>query len=77
MDVSSIVANTGVDLEIAELICEIEEKHGHEVHMAIEPIYNDHDLSSAPSWWVEFKDIIATFHTLEEVRTFFLEECEA
>lgn len=75
IDSKILSLNTGVDPEISELICEIEEKYGHEVHMVIEPIFNNND-DNGFNWWVEFKNVQKALNTFEDVKTFFLEGCD-
>lgn len=68
---------TNDELQLSKLIFAIEEKYGYETHMVIEEIYKDNDSNDGPNWWVEFQDTKKALDTLEDVKTFFLEECEA
>jgi hypothetical protein len=73
------------EIPLFDLIFAVEDKHGVDTHMVIEAVsknpnkdVDDFDITDDEVlWWVEFKDDRKVLNSFEEVRTFFLEECEA
>lgn len=73
------------DLPIMEVILAAEEKHGIDTHMVIEAVPKHKDSPSEMEdasdddvvWYVEFKNIIKTFFSFDDVKKFLLEEANA
>jgi hypothetical protein len=68
--------NLGIDFEVSNLIFEAEQKHGHKVHMVIEPIF-DGNNDQQFGWWVEFENDSRIVESIEEMKKYFLEDMVA
>jgi hypothetical protein len=69
----ALTADLGIESELSNLIFEIEEKHGYNVHMVIEPIF-DSETNEQTSWWVEFENDKRIVETFDDMKKYFLEE---
>jgi hypothetical protein len=73
----------GEENRYMEIIKKAEEKHGLNVHMALEMVFKDTvDPESPPSdedfvWWVEFENQRMYFDTIGKVENFLLNEAVA
>ncbi len=72
----ALTNDLGIDLEVSNLIFEIEKKHGYQVHMVIEPVF-DGETNIQYGWWVEFENDSRLVENLDEMKKYFLEEMVA
>ena len=72
----ALTNDLGIDLEVSNLIFEIEKKHGYQVHMVIEPVF-DGETREQYGWWVEFESDTRLVESLDEMKKYFLEEMVA
>ena len=72
----ALSTDLGIDLEVSKLISQIEKKHGYQVHMAIEPVF-DAETREQYGWWVEFENDSRLVESFDDMEKYFLEEMVA